>query len=734
MTDRVDTSQMGDGQECGIGKLTCYAGQVKLICYLGILIMQKVIRWVLGKAEDFANGAQGNVGKSPFGGSGLARLCFFRKGMGWVGTHDTTMHPTNLESWKRWHWSKESRHCLCMACERCERCPSWDEGRGNGALKLKSDAFSSNIKNCYTRRRTKVQNKATNWSSMLIWKLWKSQDNTRWWADHYYWKLFNIISTPDDTPPIDGNIQGGGCFVSQSTVNTEGTSGKSVAQATGALNPRRATPYNKGSGRGAIRRQRNRAHRSEISQNRYSHLLSDLRVAEFIQEMASIEANEPPVSMRDTRSSPSKETFQPFADSVGRSEIPKVPDFDSQKTNDIAECRLEYYPPEITKEGKCRIIITPEDLKLSAQASCNLPSELEVVYPSTTHNGSRVTKLPVFYQWKPPLCSHCVVFCHNVQQCKHKPPLAGKVVSTATPGTPTQIGQISGNEVPIAPSSKMNPSAPSVDEDGFTVVYKHNKRGPIKLQSKKTKADNQKGETPLAKQHATRVEINKDPSVAPIASKKATTRFNYSRAVQGGKGNSTQQRDVAPLMAKPSVPCVSTNSPVRLVQGGGPSKPSIDLGFESANRFSVLDIPNSIRLNKLTEVQDDLYPPDNGLADSMDLEINNLNSNGNVDYSTNGKYGISDAQKQVILNCIRDFKYVQAEAVEEWSQGEWDFFADKCMEVGLDPENSIIYPDEDTEIDDGEDIDGFDSAHAVSHLKKLGSYVDPVVMKSPNRK
>ncbi|KAI3684039.1 hypothetical protein L1987_84562 [Smallanthus sonchifolius] len=67
-------------------------------------------------------------------------------------------------------------------------------------------------------------------------------------------------------------------------------------------------------------------------------------------------------------------------------------------------------------------------------------------------------------------------------------------------------------------------------------------------------------------------------------------------------------------------------------------------------------------------------------------------------------------------------EYVQAEAVEEWSQGEWDFFADKCLEMELDPENSILYPEEDTEIENVEDIDGFDSVHAVSHLKKSGSW------------
>ncbi|KAI3693492.1 hypothetical protein L1987_76435 [Smallanthus sonchifolius] len=70
---------------------------------------------------------------------------------------------------------------------------------------------------------------------------------------------------------------------------------------------------------------------------------------------------------------------------------------------------------------------------------------------------------------------------------------------------------------------------------------------------------------------------------------------------------------------------------------------------------------------------------------------------------------------------VRISEYVQAEAVEEWSQGEWDFFANKCMEMGLDPENSILYPVKDTEIEDVEDIDGFDSVHAMSQLKNLGS-------------
>ncbi|KAI3685912.1 hypothetical protein L1987_79581 [Smallanthus sonchifolius] len=352
---------------------------------------------------------------------------------------------------------------------------------------------------------------------------------------------------------------------------------------------------------------------------------------------------------------PPKSTKVPRAGSDGRSE----------------KCRLDYYPPEITKEGKCRI------------------------------------------------------------QCKLKPSAADGVVTAATPGNPLQNVHTSVNDIPIAPMGIKIANAPRVDEYGFTMVSKHNKWGPIKLQSKNQKPQ---GWAPLAKQQGTHVEVINEPRVPPIAPKKVNSGFNYSRAVHGGKGSPRQQRDLTHQVANSNATCIPTSTPACLGNGVGSSNPSIDLGFDSANRFSVLDIPSSIKFNKLMVGQDDLYPPDSGLADSMDVEMNALNSKENVEFMSNRKYGITDAQKQVIVNCIRDFKYVQAEAVEEWTQGEWDFFADKCMELGLDPKNSILYPEEDTEIVDDEDMDGFESAHAVSHLKKLGSYSDPVVTKSPNRK
>ncbi|KAI3825965.1 hypothetical protein L1987_00003 [Smallanthus sonchifolius] len=306
------------------------------------------------------------------------------------------------------------------------------------------------------------------------------------------------FSTPDDAAPSGGIPDDGGHFEAQSAGNTDVGSGKASSQSNGVPKQGRATPYNKGSGGGAIQRLRNRTHRRELSSNRYSHLLSDLRVTEFIQETASIEAKELSLSMRGQSSSLLKETLQPLAGNDGRSVNPIIPALDAQ-------------------------------------------------------------------------------------QCKLKPTAADVVGSAAVSSTPPQQVHNSVNDVPIAPASRTDEIATRVDEDGFTM-----------------------GGAPMYKQHGTRVEVNKEPSVVPIAPKKVNSGFNYSRAVQGSTGSIRQQRDVTHLVSKPKDSRITTSPSARVAHGDGPSKPSSVLGFESANRFSVLDIPTSIMLNKVVEVQDDL--------------------------------------------------------------------------------------------------------------------------------
>ncbi|KAI3684047.1 hypothetical protein L1987_84570 [Smallanthus sonchifolius] len=307
--------------------------------------------------------------------------------------------------------------------------------------------------------------------------------NTLLWSDVRIYRTYGFYYGKGGP----GISEIGGTCVAQSASCAAGGSGKASNQSIGVLKPSRATPYNKASGGGAIRRQRTRDHRREMPQIRYSHLLSDLRVADFIHETPSSAAMDPPLAMRGPSSSSAKEYRHPIVGYDGWSEIPKDHTLGSQIWRGAppdSDCRLEYYPPEITKEGKCQILITQEDLKLSAQSKKQKPVRVKLA--SQQHGPSRSR----------------------------------------------------GNNVP------------------------------------KGLGERQKGGAPSAKQQGTYVE------------------------------------------------------------------------------------------------------------------------------------------------------YVQAEAVEEWSQGEWDFFADKCLEMELDPENSILYPEEDTEIENVEDIDGFDSVHAVSHLKKSGSNND----------
>ncbi|MFS8013792.1 hypothetical protein Hanom_Chr15g01337261 [Helianthus anomalus] len=88
-------------------------------------------------------------------------------------------------------------------------------------------------------------------------------------------------------------------------------------------------------------------------------------------------------------------------------------------------------------------------------------------------------------------------------------------------------------------------------------------------------------------------------------------------------------------------------------------------------------------------------------------------------------YGISDGQKKRILDCLLGESHaVKAVDQENWSQGEHDFFWDKCTELGYDPDYCV----EDVEEDDS------GSAQFISQLAKSGKYFDPVVNKPPKNK
>ncbi|MFS8013830.1 hypothetical protein Hanom_Chr15g01337651 [Helianthus anomalus] len=87
-------------------------------------------------------------------------------------------------------------------------------------------------------------------------------------------------------------------------------------------------------------------------------------------------------------------------------------------------------------------------------------------------------------------------------------------------------------------------------------------------------------------------------------------------------------------------------------------------------------------------------------------------------------YGITDVQKKCILDAlVGEAKAVRADDQEEWVDGEWEFFYDKCLELNLDPDYCVedVYEDESG------------SAQFIAQLAKTGKFFDPVLAKPLKR-
>ncbi|MFS8013838.1 hypothetical protein Hanom_Chr15g01337741 [Helianthus anomalus] len=144
------------------------------------------------------------------------------------------------------------------------------------------------------------------------------------------------------------------------------------------------------------------------------------------------------------------------------------------------------------------------------------------------------------------------------------------------------------------------------------------------------------------------------------------------------------------------------------------------------------------RCTTSTEASVDLYPPDNVCKNRCTINQQNEIDPGRVlpnwsrfspqdslNRILDKDYGITDAQKKHIIGALcGDSQAVKAEDQEEWIDGEWEFFHDKCLELGLDPDYCVedVYEDESG------------SAQFIAQLAKSGKYFDPVVAKPPKRK
>ncbi|KAI3714450.1 hypothetical protein L1987_73052 [Smallanthus sonchifolius] len=524
---------------------------------------------------------------------------------------------------------------------------------------------------------------------------------------------------------------------------------------------RRFSPYGSNNGSGALRGKGKGMNRKEKGQNKYSPMLSELKVNEFIQGTSAMGV---------------RRTGEESSETIGLNPLVNGPtDDDSAGLPPIGEATVMDTEMDGLQHTlrPANLQVTDEDYGMfSPRKDCNdtqsivwdasmghynlsggnqgydlAPKKSEL--KSNLDNHQKANSV-----WTSPVSgfesfAEKIKKSNEISACNQpleSPPSPALETGTAGLNTPTTVIRNSG---------------PSVDKDGFTAVTRRKKMGPIKMQGKKQKpvklkatfqhfdhvrpvgrqvpADqdvNQLGKAPHVNKDAIMQGVLKPTSGISNATKKGSSGFNFTRAVQGDRGGKNIQQ--------PSTTMAS------------PHKSS---DVDTSNRFAVLDIPNSIKFNKVIEIQDDLYPLDLNAEVGMDLDM----TRSNVGQSLVGQpsqlgggdhglppdilpvcqvnrefregvrilpssivtppkesqqpfghevssthliredneekdYGISNAQKMAISSRLRGpAQAVRAADMDMWEQGEHAFFEDQVKALGLDYDYCIEDVDSDEE-------------------------------------
>ncbi|MFS8013836.1 putative transcription factor interactor and regulator CCHC(Zn) family [Helianthus anomalus] len=140
---------------------------------------------------------------------------------------------------------------------------------------------------------------------------------------------------------------------------------------------------------------------------------------------------------------------------------------------------------------------------VEAQASTNLPNEVEVEFPADQHRKARVGVLQVSYQWKPTVCSYCEVFGHSLNACNSRPRTEPDCQNAPANSTP-----------PTKPPS--DKSSKDMDMDVNDTEFAQVTRKP-----------KQKSNVPNGKS----VSNNQQGNSSGV--KKGGSGFNFGRAIQG---------------------------------------------------------------------------------------------------------------------------------------------------------------------------------------------------------
>ncbi|KAI3787670.1 hypothetical protein L1987_42300 [Smallanthus sonchifolius] len=263
------------------------------------------------------------------------------------------------------------------------------------------------------------------------------------------------------------------------------------------------------------------------------------------------------------------------------------------------------------------------------------------------------------------------------------------------------------------------------DEDGFTLVNRKGKKNSIKMQRKKKQlVVSAKSIGPKPHQKAPNMGGVSSKQVVGSSAYNSGSGFDFARAVQGANSKPLKPSNHVPKVS-PKAPGSSSSAPDRISSYAGVSMevgpPQVGSGnrFAALNviseldpfdqsigtgtNFTELDIQASIKRTSLVEACSDLYPHEpmnedvTSSAQSQSVEKEQAADKCVPETEKGRSYGISEAQRKAIADRLLVSSSICGEETVNWCPGEWDYFNDLCISLGLDPDYCIEDVDSDTE-------------------------------------
>ncbi|KAI3677374.1 hypothetical protein L1987_87000 [Smallanthus sonchifolius] len=312
----------------------------------------------------------------------------------------------------------------------------------------------------------------------------------------------------------------------------------------------------------------------------------------------------------------------------------------------------------------------------------------------------------------------------------------------------------------LDPVKEAKTSAIAPDEEGFTIVNRKGKNKAIKLLRKKKQVVVRANPNGLNSNtsRATKSGDSCKNVAGPSYSNVGGSGFNFARAVQGAKAKPGKPPNQHPTSSPPpsgpglgllTSTALPTARPWRLIPPPVWSNNRFaalnavsefdpcDQNSGTGTTFSELDILVSIKRTSLVVSPSDLYPPDpinedgtpfarllsddqvqtagkcDSVREKLICQINREHvegarllpssilsspSPGGLHAANGGKtYGISESQRKAIADRISVSSSICIEETNNWCPGEWDYFNDLCISLGLDPDYCIEDVESDTE-------------------------------------